>query len=71
MMGVGVCRVVGLVAVVRAVQQRIGRLALQEGEALDQLRDRLQASSPKPSGTSAYTGQRIRPPEFDDISPDT
>ena len=26
------------------------------------------ASSAKPIGTSAYTGQRIRPPAFDDIS---
>ena len=26
-------------------------------------------SSAKPSGTSAYTGQRIRPPALDDISP--
>ena len=52
----GVLRVVRLVALVRTVQQWIGPLALQEGEALDQLRDRLQAEQSEAMNKLASEG---------------
>ena len=46
----------------RLLLQRVGPMPGQEGDALDQLGKACSRSRPRPSGSSIFTGQRIRPP---------
>ena len=40
----------------------------ERGDALDHLRDALQAIRQNPTGSMSFTGQRISPPAFDEAS---